>query len=548
MKKEKGGKSQKWDYKIMSKITSIQTHRDKRIIFLLILSSVILVSLMIWGANVYSKFDKYVDITSKNTIAAMMEQIECSYQMQLDSMFEDTERLENYLFENEDRSIRLSEYADYFRTMENESVQDIVFVDHTGKYICDDGKTGVLDLGDTSGSMFETGDKTAQYCTWRDGEEIFVIAKAYDDFYVNYHEYQVIAFVYNMNKVNDLFVDSAYGGQAKLYVTNSESMVSYTDLETNEGIVRNYNILEHYLDESVIGEEQYKQIVEDFKEGRENCAVIYDGSEKEYFYYRPLAGTEFFLVFEAPCAVVQSALTEYQKKISRLWMLAVVAIAGIVILLAVGVVGAIHTKAWEEYERQMRDLQRESNEQLGRMNKAMKQMIDEYRSEQRQPAVIEPMGEEEKEQTKKMYHTMEIFALSRERFLLVEDNDMSASILKELLENKGAECTRVKSGEQALKMFKRSKPGKYQYILMDVKMPEMDGYETSKRLRKLDHPQAKTIPILAMTYHATAESMRTAAMAGMSGQIEKPVSPMTLALIVTKLKEKGRKHIAADES
>ena len=528
----------------MGKITSIQTHRDKRIIFLLILSSVILVSLMVWGANVYSKFDKYVDITSKNTIAAMMEQIECSYQMQLDSMFEDTERLENYLFENEDRSIRLSEYTEYFRTMENESVQDIVFVDHTGKYICDDGKTGVLDLGDTSGSVFETGDRVAQYCTWRDGEEIFVIAKGYDAFYVNDHEYQVIVFVYDLNKINDLFVDSAYGGQAKLYVTNSENMVSYTDLETKEGIVRNYNILEHYLDESIIGEEQYEQIVQDFKEDRENCVTIYDGSEKEYFYYRPLADTEFFLVFEAPCAVVQSALTGYQKKISRLWMFAVVAIAGIVILLAVGVVSAIHTKAWEEYERQMMDLQRESNEQLGRMNAAMEQVLNEYRLDQGQ----EPIGEEEKEQKRQMDHAMEIFALSGARFLLVDDNDMSASILKELLENKGAECTRARSGEHALKMFNRSKPGRYQYILMDAKMPEMDGYETSKKLRKLDHPQAKTIPILAMTYHATAEAMRMAAMAGMSGQVEKPVSLMTLAVIVMKLKEKNQKHMAVDES
>ena len=149
-----------------------------------------------------------------------------------------------------------------------------------------------------------------------EGKEIFVVAKKYEAFYVNENEYEVIAFIYNTDRVNDLFVDSAYGGQAKLYVTNVDSMVTYADLDNNEGVVRNYNILDHYLDESVIEEEQYAQITEDFSEGRQNCVTLYEGKNAEYFYYQPLEGTEFFLVFQAPCAVVQSVLTDYQKKVS----------------------------------------------------------------------------------------------------------------------------------------------------------------------------------------------------------------------------------------
>lgn len=56
-------------------------------------------------------------------------------------------------------------------------------------------------------------------------------------------------------------------------MTNADSMVTYADLDNNEGIVRNYNILDHYLDESVIGEKQYAQITEDFSEGRQNCVT-----------------------------------------------------------------------------------------------------------------------------------------------------------------------------------------------------------------------------------------------------------------------------------
>ena len=88
----------------------------------------------------------------------MMEQVEHSYQMQINSMYEETERLENYLFDGKTRSVVLADYEDYFIAMENDSVRDIVFVDHTGKYICDDGKTGTLDLGDKKRTLFDVGD------------------------------------------------------------------------------------------------------------------------------------------------------------------------------------------------------------------------------------------------------------------------------------------------------------------------------------------------------------------------------------------------------
>ena len=133
-----------------------------------------------------------------------------------------------------------------------------------------------------------------------------------------------------------------------------------------------------------------------------------------------------------------------------------------------------------------------------------------------------------------------------ERFLLVDDNDMEGLLLQEALTKRGAECTVAKSGEQALKMFKRSKREKFQYILMDADMPDMDGYQAARRIRLMDHPQAKTIPILAMTYHATPEAMRMAAITGMSGQVEKPVKMQTLALIITKLKSKNRIHPGYD--
>ena len=166
--------------------------------------------------------------------------------------------------------------------------------------------------------------------------------------------------------------------------------------------------------------------------------------------------------------------------------------------------------------------------------------------EETEEEAAEREAEEEREKERQIREALPRVAFVGERFLLVDDNDMEGLLLQEALTKRGAECTVAKSGEQALKMFKRSKREKFQYILMDADMPDMDGYQAARRIRLMDHPQAKTIPILAMTYHATPEAMRMAAITGMSGQVEKPVKMQTLALIITKLKSKNRIHPGYD--
>lgn len=109
------------------------------------------------------------------------------------------------------------------------------------------------------------------------------------------------------------------------------------------------------------------------------------------------------------------------------------------------------------------------------------------------------------------------------RFLIAEDNAINAEILCELLSIYGAETAVKTDGAQALTEFREAAPGTYDAVLMDIQMPEMNGYEATRRIRRLERPDAWEIPVVAMTANAFAEDVRAAMDAGMTAHVAKPI-------------------------
>ena len=107
--------------------------------------------------------------------------------------------------------------------------------------------------------------------------------------------------------------------------------------------------------------------------------------------------------------------------------------------------------------------------------------------------------------------------------MLVEDNDLNAEIAQLLLTDAGAVVTAVGNGQQAVDLFRKEPAGTFDAILMDVMMPVMDGLTATKTIRALDRPDAKTIPILAMTANAFAEDAEKCLSAGMNAHLAKPL-------------------------
>ena len=113
--------------------------------------------------------------------------------------------------------------------------------------------------------------------------------------------------------------------------------------------------------------------------------------------------------------------------------------------------------------------------------------------------------------------------LKGRRILLAEDFIINAEIVKELMDLKGASVDHAENGKIAVEMFEKSEPGYYDAILMDVRMPEMDGLEATRAIRALQRPDAKTVPIVAMTANAFDEDVQRSLQAGMNAHLSKPV-------------------------
>ncbi len=137
--------------------------------------------------------------------------------------------------------------------------------------------------------------------------------------------------------------------------------------------------------------------------------------------------------------------------------------------------------------------------------------------------------------------SMKQAALQGRCMLLAEDIDMNAEIMMDILEMEGIGAERAENGRVALEMFENSEPGKYSAILMDIRMPEMDGLESAAAIRALDREDAKRIPIIALTANAFDEDVKLSLQAGMNAHLSKPVDPdhlfRTLGELIYKAEE-----------
>ena len=114
------------------------------------------------------------------------------------------------------------------------------------------------------------------------------------------------------------------------------------------------------------------------------------------------------------------------------------------------------------------------------------------------------------------------------KILLVEDHPLNTMVAKRLLEKQKMEVVHADDGKKALDLFRESEEGTFDAILMDVRMPVMDGITATKKIRALQREDAETIPIIAMTANAFDEDKRHTFEAGMNAHLAKPIEPRML--------------------
>ncbi len=131
-----------------------------------------------------------------------------------------------------------------------------------------------------------------------------------------------------------------------------------------------------------------------------------------------------------------------------------------------------------------------------------------------------------------------VFDFTGKRVLLAEDNSINAEIAKRLLENKNCTVEVVPNGAEAVESFAEKPQGYFDAILMDVRMPIMDGLSATKAIRAMRKEGSKTVPILAMTANAFAEDVNLSLQSGMNAHLTKPIEPLTFFATLQKFIKK----------
>ena len=126
--------------------------------------------------------------------------------------------------------------------------------------------------------------------------------------------------------------------------------------------------------------------------------------------------------------------------------------------------------------------------------------------------------------------------------LLVEDNEMNREIAVAILEQAGLQITTAVNGQDAVNQFTASIPGTYDAIFMDIQMPVMDGYEATRAIRRSSHPEARTMPIIAVTADVFSEDVAKALACGMNDYISKPIDYPKLIKALLKFTDPAKRH------
>lgn len=145
-----------------------------------------------------------------------------------------------------------------------------------------------------------------------------------------------------------------------------------------------------------------------------------------------------------------------------------------------------------------------------------------------------PIHEVEAEIKEHIRQSADPVSFAGRKLLLCEDNYLNTEIAVTLLKNQGFEVTAAENGKIGSDLFAASPVGFYDVILMDIRMPVMTGYEAAKRIRSLDRPDAKTVPIIAVTADVFSESIREAKEAGINDYTTKPYEPSKLFDVLQK--------------
>ena len=352
-----------------------KTKRKKMIVplffLILIFLNLIFVKLLL------NRMNSYIAENGKSSMGAVVEQIQQTYDLQVNGYYSQLHLLEDFLIQEEVRSIELDRNKKFFEAWQKESESTLIFLQENGKAITTDGTKLRVDMPSKFLLDLRNGYNIGKLVSLdynqkkKDG---YLVAIPCQEYTINGETYTAIGTLYDHSKLDSMLSVKSYNGNAYLFMLDNDGNITYTN-QKEDKFFRNYFLLKHLKGNQAITEEEADSLQKKL-DGREQGVELL-GSDKPYYLgYCPIENNNTMLICIVEKSVVDNVLKDYQKTIGFTTLL----MAGFILLLFAGLFYSISRRRLAdqkaEYEKRNNEIQIQALREMQVANKKLKKAKD----------------------------------------------------------------------------------------------------------------------------------------------------------------------------
>ena len=356
-------------------IEQVITKRKKMIVplffLILIFLSLIFVKLLL------NRMNSYIAENGKSSMGAVVEQIQQTYDLQVNGYYSQLHLLEDSLIQEEVRSIELDRNKKFFEAWQKESESTLIFLQENGKAITTDGTKLRVDMPSKCLLDLRNGYNIGKLVSLdynqkkKDG---YLVAIPCQEYTINGETYTAIGTLYDHSKLDSMLSVKSYNGNAYLFMLDNDGNITYTN-QIEDKFFRNYFLLKHLKGDQAITEKEADSLQKKL-DGREQGVELL-GSDKPYYLgYCPIENNNTMLICIVEKSVVDNVLKDYQKTI----VFETILMAGFILLLFAGLFCSISRRSLAEqkaeYEKRNNEIQTQAMKEMEESNKKLKKAKD----------------------------------------------------------------------------------------------------------------------------------------------------------------------------
>ena len=348
-----------------------KTKRKKMIVplffLILIFLNLIFVKLLL------NRMNSYIAENGKSSMGAVVEQIQQTYDLQVNGYYSRLHMLEDFLTQEGVRSIELDRNKKFFEAWQKESESTLIFLQENGKAITTDGTKLRVDMPSKCLLDLRNGYNIGKLVSLdynqkkKDG---YLVAIPCQEYTINGETYTAIGTLYDHSKLDSMLSVKSYNGNAYLFMLDNDGNITYTN-QKEDKFFRNYFLLKHLKGDQAITEEEADSLQKKL-DGREQGVELVESDKPYYLGYCPIENNNTMLICIVEKSVVDNVLRDYQKTI----VFETILMAGFILLLFAGLFYSISRRSLAEqkaeYEKRNNEIQTQAMKEMEESNKKLK--------------------------------------------------------------------------------------------------------------------------------------------------------------------------------